>query len=184
MHSMAGLSQPNRHHACGASGKPRNHWRWEEDPHRPGERPLSEQDNRHQQGCARLLMPDFQSALPVEEINLRYVAITRAETTCTSGQWPAPMFSALADYIRCHPRFLTQEGAAEAQRSAPRAAQPAAPAAQASPASTALPFAPVVDVTAVVSAYECGSPCCVGTSLPRAGRGARWMRKLCSPFPR
>ena len=96
--------------------------------------------------------------LPVEEINLRYVAITRAETTCTSGQWPAPMFSALADYIRCHPRFLTQEGAAEAQRSAPRAAQPAAAAAQASPASTALPFAPVVDVTAVVSAYELRYP--------------------------
>jgi hypothetical protein len=82
------------------------------------------------------------------------VAITRAETTCTSGQWPAPMFSVLADYIRRHPRFLTQEEAAEAQRSAPRATQPAARAAQASPASTASPFAPEVDVTAVVFAYE------------------------------
>jgi len=47
--------------------------------------------------------------LPQEEINLRYVAITRAETTCTSGQWPAPMFNGLADYIRRHPRFLTLE---------------------------------------------------------------------------
>jgi F-box protein 18 (helicase) len=91
--------------------------------------------------------------LPQEEINLRYVAITRAETTCTSGQWPAPMFSPLADYVRRHPRFLTQEEAAEAQRNAPRAAQPAAPAAQASPASAAPPSATVVEVTAVVSAY-------------------------------
>ena len=49
--------------------------------------------------------------LPVEEINLRYVAITRAEASCTSGQWPAPMFSGLADYISRHPRFLTQEEA-------------------------------------------------------------------------
>ena len=64
MLSTAGLYQPNRHHACGASGKPRNHWRWEEDPHRPGEQPLSAQDNRHQQGCARILVSDFQSALP------------------------------------------------------------------------------------------------------------------------
>jgi ATP-dependent exoDNAse (exonuclease V) beta subunit len=49
--------------------------------------------------------------LPVEEINLRYVAITRAEAACTSGQWPAPMFSGLADYVSRHPRFLTQEEA-------------------------------------------------------------------------
>jgi hypothetical protein len=49
--------------------------------------------------------------LPLEEVNLRYVAITRAEATCTSGQWPSPMFSALADYVRRHPRFLTLEEA-------------------------------------------------------------------------
>ena len=48
-----------------------------------------------------------------EEINLRYVAITRAETTCTSGQWPAPLFSTLADYIKHYPRFLTLEEARE-----------------------------------------------------------------------
>lgn len=45
--------------------------------------------------------------LPLEEVNIRYVAITRAEATCASGQWPSPMFNALADYVRRHPRFLT-----------------------------------------------------------------------------
>lgn len=45
--------------------------------------------------------------LQEEEINLRYVAITRSESNCTSGQWPAPLFQWFSDYILLHPRFLT-----------------------------------------------------------------------------
>jgi hypothetical protein len=83
--------------------------------------------------------------LPLEEINLRYVAITRAEFTCKSGQWPAPMFNGLADYIRRHPRFLTMEEA----RERPLAVEP--PSAQPSPQA-------VVDVAALVAAYERSYP--------------------------
>lgn len=83
--------------------------------------------------------------LPLEEINLRYVAITRAETTCKSGQWPAPMFNGLADYIRRHPRFLTMEEA----RERPLAVE--SPSAQPSPQA-------VVDVAALVAAYERSYP--------------------------
>jgi F-box protein 18 (helicase) len=83
--------------------------------------------------------------LPVEEINLRYVAITRAETTCTSAQWPAPMFSTLADYIKRYPRFLILEEAMER----PSAVEP--PSAQPSPQA-------VVDVEALVAAYERSYP--------------------------
>lgn len=83
--------------------------------------------------------------LPLEEINLRYVAITRAEITCKSGQWPAPMFNGLADYIRRHPRFLTMEEA----RERPLAVEP--PSAQPSPQA-------VVDVAALVAAYERSYP--------------------------
>ncbi len=83
--------------------------------------------------------------LPVEEINLRYVAITRAETTCTSAQWPAPMFSTLADYIKRYPRFLTLEEAMER----PSAVEP--PSAQPAPQVA-------VDVEALVAAYERSYP--------------------------
>ena len=92
--------------------------------------------------------------LPLEEINLRYVAITRAETTCTSGQWPAPMFSMLADYVRSYPRFLNLEEATAQQRSGPTPAQQAAPAAQPATAPTEPQPGLVVDVSAVVAAYE------------------------------
>jgi hypothetical protein len=83
--------------------------------------------------------------LPLEEINLRYVAITRAETTCKSGQWPAPMFNGLADYIRRYPRFITLEEA----RERPLAVEP--PSAQPSPQA-------VVDVEALVAAYARSYP--------------------------
>ena len=83
--------------------------------------------------------------LPLEEINLRYVAITRAETTCKSGQWPAPMFNGLADYIRRYPRFITLEEA----RERPLAVEP--PSAQPSPEA-------VVDVAALVAAYARSYP--------------------------
>jgi F-box protein 18 (helicase) len=83
--------------------------------------------------------------LPLEEINLRYVAITRAETICTSGQWSSPMFNGLADYIRCHPRFLTLEEAQEWQPTLdflPPQQQPEA----------------VSDVAELVAAYERSYP--------------------------
>lgn len=83
--------------------------------------------------------------LPLEEINLRYVATTRAETTCKSGQWPAPMFNGLADYIRRYPRFITLEEA----RERPLAVEP--PSAQPSPEA-------VVDVAALVAAYARSYP--------------------------
>jgi hypothetical protein len=83
--------------------------------------------------------------LPVEEINLRYVAITRAETTCTSAQWPSPMFSTLADYIKRYPRFLTLEEAMER----PSAVEP--------PSTQPAPQA-VVDVEALVAAYARNYP--------------------------
>jgi hypothetical protein len=101
--------------------------------------------------------------LPVEEINLRYVAITRAETTCSSGQWPAPMFSGLADYIRRHPRFLTLEEAAELQAAAP--APPASPQTEAT-----------FDVAAVVSAYAKNYPLLNWGLLAQ-----RWQRGIADP---
>lgn len=101
--------------------------------------------------------------LPVEEINLRYVAITRAETTCSSGQWPAPMFSGLADYVRRHPRFLTLEEATEMQA--------AAPAPSASPQTEAS-----FDMTAVVSAYTKNYPLLNWGLLAQ-----RWQRGISDP---
>lgn len=44
--------------------------------------------------------------LPEEELNLRYVAVTRAELECLSGGWLAPMFSELEAYRRGFPRCL------------------------------------------------------------------------------
>jgi len=44
--------------------------------------------------------------LPEEELNLRYVAVTRAESECLSGGWLAPMFSELEAYRRGFPRCL------------------------------------------------------------------------------
>lgn len=101
--------------------------------------------------------------LPVEEINLRYVAITRAETSCSSGQWPAPMFSGLHDYIRRHPRFLTLEEATEMQE--------AAPAPSASPQTEAS-----FDMTAVVSAYTKNYPLLNWGLLAQ-----RWQRGISDP---
>jgi hypothetical protein len=63
--------------------------------------------------------------LPMEEINLRYVAITRAETSSTSGQWPAPLFHKLTDYVLRHPRFLTMEDLPTLRCSCPPTPQPA-----------------------------------------------------------
>ena len=71
--------------------------------------------------------------LPLEEINLRYVAITRAETTCTSGQWPAPLFQKLTDYVLRHPRFLTLEELPTLRCSSPPTNQPAFQALKAPP---------------------------------------------------
>ncbi|QPN56991.1 AAA family ATPase [Synechococcus sp. CBW1107] len=44
--------------------------------------------------------------LPEEELNLRYVALTRAQQSCRSPQWSAPMFADLANYVKDYPRFL------------------------------------------------------------------------------
>jgi hypothetical protein len=96
--------------------------------------------------------------LPVEEINLRYVAITRAETTCSSGQWPAPMFSGLADYVRRHPRFLTLEEATELRTGAASGSVPVDPPVQAAPRSTVPESTAAVDVAALVSAYTKSYP--------------------------
>ena len=83
--------------------------------------------------------------LPLEEINLRYVAITRAETICTSGQWSPPMFNRLAVYITHHPRFLTLEEVKDGP-----------------PADEARPAQPhpeaVADLAAVVTAYKRSYP--------------------------
>ncbi len=43
--------------------------------------------------------------LPEEELNLRYVAVTRAQAECRSSLWPAPLFADLAAYVEAHPRF-------------------------------------------------------------------------------
>jgi hypothetical protein len=96
--------------------------------------------------------------LPVEEINLRYVAITRAETTCSSGQWPAPMFSGLADYVRRHPRFLTLEEATELRTGAASGAVPEDAPVQAAPRSAEPESTAAVDVAALVAAYTNSYP--------------------------
>lgn len=44
--------------------------------------------------------------LPEEELNLRYVAVTRAEAECLSATWTAPMFCELEAYRRGFPRCL------------------------------------------------------------------------------
>lgn len=47
--------------------------------------------------------------LPVEELNLRYVAVTRAQGSCSSGQWAAPLFMDLARYAAEYPRAVLLE---------------------------------------------------------------------------
>ena len=44
--------------------------------------------------------------LAEEELNLRYVAVTRAEAECLSATWTAPMFSELEAYRQEFPRCL------------------------------------------------------------------------------
>lgn len=44
--------------------------------------------------------------LAEEELNLRYVAVTRAEAECVSALWPSPMFSELQSYQHGFPRCL------------------------------------------------------------------------------
>jgi hypothetical protein len=44
--------------------------------------------------------------LAEEELNLRYVAVTRAESECLSATWTAPMFSELEAYRQGFPRCL------------------------------------------------------------------------------
>ncbi|MCP9885857.1 ATP-dependent helicase [Synechococcus sp. ATX 2A4] len=41
-----------------------------------------------------------------EELNLRYVAVTRAKATCHSAQWSAPLFAGLERFVNTNPRFL------------------------------------------------------------------------------
>jgi hypothetical protein len=41
-----------------------------------------------------------------EELNLRYVAVTRAKATCHSAQWSAPLFADLERFVTTNPRFL------------------------------------------------------------------------------
>ncbi len=47
--------------------------------------------------------------LPEEELNLRYVAVTRAQGSCRSGQWSAPLFEDLAGFCEAYPRFVLVE---------------------------------------------------------------------------
>jgi len=47
--------------------------------------------------------------LPEEELNLRYVAVTRAESECLSGIWSVPLFAELEAYRRGFPRCLLLE---------------------------------------------------------------------------
>jgi hypothetical protein len=44
--------------------------------------------------------------LAEEELNLRYVAVTRAESECLSATWTAPMFSELEAYRQGFPQCL------------------------------------------------------------------------------
>jgi hypothetical protein len=44
--------------------------------------------------------------LPEEELNLRYVAVTRAQGSCRSQQWSAPLFEDLASFCKSYPRFV------------------------------------------------------------------------------
>ena len=44
--------------------------------------------------------------LAEEELNLRYVAVTRAEAECVSATWTAPMFSELEAYRQGFPQCL------------------------------------------------------------------------------
>ncbi len=44
--------------------------------------------------------------LPEEELNLRYVAVTRAQGSCRSTQWSAPLFEDLAGFCEAYPRFV------------------------------------------------------------------------------
>lgn len=41
-----------------------------------------------------------------EELNLRYVAVTRAKESCHSAQWSAPLFADLERFVKTNPRFL------------------------------------------------------------------------------
>lgn len=47
--------------------------------------------------------------LPVEELNLRYVAVTRAQESCQSSQWLTPLFMDLARYAAEYPRAVLLE---------------------------------------------------------------------------
>ncbi|MCP9916242.1 UvrD-helicase domain-containing protein [Cyanobium sp. ATX 6F1] len=49
--------------------------------------------------------------LPVEELNLRYVALTRAEHTCVAPQWGDPMFADLAAFTAAYPDYVQLERA-------------------------------------------------------------------------
>jgi hypothetical protein len=41
-----------------------------------------------------------------EELNLRYVAVTRAKERCHTAQWSAPLFADLERFVKTNPRFL------------------------------------------------------------------------------
>jgi len=57
--------------------------------------------------------------LPEEELNLRYVAITRAQGVCKAPQWSQPLFADLAEYVEDYPRFLLVGTHAELRPKAP-----------------------------------------------------------------
>ena len=57
--------------------------------------------------------------LPEEELNLRYVAITRAQGVCMAPQWGTPMFADLGQFAREYPRFLLVGSHAELRPKAP-----------------------------------------------------------------
>ena len=44
--------------------------------------------------------------LPVEELNLRYVAVTRAQGACRTAAWGAPLFEDLERYLASYPRCV------------------------------------------------------------------------------
>lgn len=47
--------------------------------------------------------------LPVEELNLRYVAVTRAQGACHASAWGAPLFEDLERYLASYPRCVLVE---------------------------------------------------------------------------
>ncbi len=49
------------------------------------------------------------AVLPIEEINLRYVAITRAESSVSTPYWGQPLFGDINSFVSNYPNFLQRD---------------------------------------------------------------------------